>query len=60
MPEKTEEAMKNEQIQRHGHNIGHTRHRTKTNKTKTQHGKKKDEQHGLHQKPAVNSSAGEG
>jgi len=41
-------------------NIGYTRHRMKTNKTKTQHRKKKDEQHRLHQKPAVNSSAREG
>jgi hypothetical protein len=40
MPEKTDGAMKNGQSRDTG-NIGYTRHRTKTNKTKTQHRTKK-------------------
>jgi hypothetical protein len=39
MLEKTEGA-KNEQFRNHG-NIGHTRHRTKTSKTKNKHRKLK-------------------
>ena len=43
-------------------NIGHTRHRAKTdkNKNKTQHRKLKDEQHRPYQKPGLNPGAREG
>ena len=51
--------MKNGQSRDTG-NIRYTRHRTKTNKTKTQHRKKKMSNNGPNPKPAVNSGAHEG
>jgi hypothetical protein len=38
-------------------NIGHTRHIAKTNKTQNNTEKEKDEQHGSHKNPRVNSGA---
>ena len=40
--------------------VYHNTSRLKDGRIKTQHRKKKDEQHGLHQKPGVNSGVHEG
>ena len=55
MLEETERAIKNGQSR----NTGHTRHRTKTNKTLFKHNTESltDKEHGLHQKPRVKISS---